>query len=193
MASLPLAPRFFKSDVMYEYHESFKHKAAKELLYKWLWHIDKGLPFPDEIESRNLSMPFCWRQGNYGVHMELPFHEKDDQYYFENSVGITEDRWDNVGLEKFDPSIDRGRILFVPDICIFHKGTACIFIEVVHKNKTSISKIKRIEKFCGSCWFEIYEIEAESILSQTNKFCNLQFTTIYKEGINYAYNNKTFR
>lgn len=151
---------------MYEYHESHKHKFAKELLWKWLSEIDSSKEYSKDAE---LQLPFAWRTGNYGIHMELPFHKTDDPYYFECSEFVQ---------HEDDESFDRGPILFVPDICIFHKGTPIYFIEVVHKNRTNEKKLSRIKQFFDGFFIEVYEIDAENILSQTNKFCNLKFTKV---------------
>jgi hypothetical protein len=144
----------------YEYHESHKHKLAKETLFKWLDNIEKGIPNTPPVR-----LPFYWRRPNYGVHLELPFYSNSDPYYFECSGH------ENDGGEQ------PGRILFVPDITIFHKGSVKIIIEVVHKNIISGEKEKKINSFFGDgVW--LYSIEADNILNQTNKHCNLFFEPI---------------
>ena len=153
----------------YSYHESYKHKLAKELLFGWLTEIDKENDF---CHFHGLT----WRS-NYGVFMELPFHETDDPYYWELSKGLFEYK-SYKSPTGFDPSYDRGQILFVPDITIFHKGTAKILIEVVHKSPVSKCKLAVIKKFFSTGYVELYEIEAENILSQTNKNVDLRFRKI---------------
>lgn len=147
--------------------ESHKHKLAKELLASWFNKQDKTQDFCQVAQ-------FNWRS-NYGVYTELKFYETSDPYYFESSVGLRDYsevkgkdiRGDNP-LEWFDPAIDRGKFLFVPDITIFHKGTAVILIEVVHKNPLTETKIETIKKFFGGHHVEVYEIEAEEILRHTD-------------------------
>ncbi len=167
----------------YEYHESHKHKLAKELLGGWLAEIDKhndgcGKGNADQFPQ----LPFYWRS-NYGVFLELPFHETDDQYYFECSDWARQQMdKDGLGLKTLvEPlqEVNRGKILFVPDITIFHKGCPKIFIEVIHKSPVSQKKVDRIINFM-SAGFEIWTINADNILNQTNKYCNLKFTLLHE-------------
>lgn len=170
---------------MFEEKESFKHKIAKDLLHGWLSELDK-------VDGAELH-PFRWRS-NYGVYKELKFHETDDPFYFENSKGLydyekhPEKRESENPLDWFDPNYNRGKILFVPDITIFHKGSATILIEVVHKNHVSREKLIKIKNFYGlldQC-VEVYEVDAEEILIQINvptklNCRKLSFETRYSE------------
>lgn len=130
--------------------ESFKHKLAKELFGSWFTDQEKG-----NNDSCSVAQ-FGWRK-NQGVHLELKFHLNDDPYYFENSEGLT------------NPEFDRGALLFVPDICIFHKGTPTMLFEVVCTNPVSKEKKKRIEKFFDGFHVEVYEIYADEIL----RYCEI--------------------
>lgn len=175
----------------YDYHESHKHLLAKELLFKWLKeiHDDRTIDYSRD-HPFGIKLPFNWRR-NYGVFLELPFHQTDDPYYFECSDGIykcgVDHRLDSADIEECDCDRDennflvgynRGPLLFVPDITIFHKGTATIFIEVVHKNGVSISKANKMLSFFEGHHIEVYEISADTILNTTNKYRNLVFETI---------------
>jgi len=147
--------------------ESHKHRLAKELLASWFSKQDKTLDYCQVAQ-------FKWRS-NYGVFTELKFYETSDPYYFENSHGLKEykeingvdARGENC-LDWFEEGIDRGKILFKPDIVIFHKGTPAILIEVVHKHPLTEEKIELIKKFFEGFHVELYEIEAEEILRHTD-------------------------
>jgi hypothetical protein len=153
----------------YKENESFKHKCAKELLAKWLTDIDRS-----NIDFCSLE-PFYWRS-NYGVFTELPFHITDDIYYFECSKGIkTGENGEILHYNRngkpedyFNPAFNRGEILFIPDICIFHKGTPTIFIEIVNTSFCSNKKINKIKKFFDSCYIEVWEVFADDILNLTS-------------------------
>jgi hypothetical protein len=144
--------------------ESYKHLCAKEVLAGWLRDIEKGKDFCE-------LNPIKWRS-NYGVFTELPFYETSDPYYFELSKGIKTTKSGNLShrgknpLNWYDKSVDRGRILFVPDITVFHKGTAVHLIEVVHKNPVSDYKLRTIQKFFSHHSVHVWEIPADWILSQ---------------------------
>lgn len=169
---------------MFEEKESFKHKMAKDLLHGWLSELDK-------VDGAEL-LPFRWR-GNYGVYKELKFHETDDPFYFECSKGLFDyNKYPEIyhnnknPLDLFDPNYDRGKILFVPDITIFHKGSATILIEVVHKNHVSREKLYKIKDFFNGNHVEVYEVDAEEILKQINvptklNCRKLSFETRYSE------------
>lgn len=146
----------------FEHKESHLHKLAKEMLFKKLKEIETNTL--DNCTFKDIS----WRK-NQGVYMELPFYSNSDEYYFENS--------DHVGPNAVPP----GHILFVPDICIFHKGTPKKFIEVVHTSPVSQAKIERMKKFFVNNWFEIYEVDASSILeSLTLELEKVQFVKIFE-------------
>jgi hypothetical protein len=138
--------------------ESYNHKFAKNLLASWL----RDLESKDDFCSLN---PFNWRR-NYGVFEELKFHKGDDLYYFECSDGVKQ--WDERSTnpnDYFYPDYNRGEILFVPDITIFHKGCPKILIEIVHTNSVSESKIAKINDFFGRDNIELYEVFADDVLS----------------------------
>lgn len=136
---------------MYTEKESFKHKVAKNLLTKWLKMVDVGL-------SSDIK-PFVWRR-SYGVYAELKFYESSRPHYFEDSLGLVD-----PGKSVDFMDIDRGKILFVPDITVFSQGVAHILIEVVHKNPVSAKKLSVIKDFYKDQWVELYEVSADSILN----------------------------
>lgn len=82
--------------------------------------------------------------------MELPFYVSSSPYYFEHG--------DN-----------RGRILFVPDIVVFHQGAAHLLLEVVHKSAVSERKLDDIRCFFLDQQVEVWEIQAETILLQIER------------------------
>ena len=157
----------------YYENESFTHKYAKEVLANKLSAIDKS---NDSCEFNGIK----WRS-NYGVFTELKFHETSHPYYFELSDGIItyngvdENRVDKRGknpLEWFDKNFNRGKILFVPDIAIFHKGTPTIFIEIVHRHHLEQKKLDAIANFFEGYSIQVYEVSAEQILNNTTSDLN---------------------
>jgi hypothetical protein len=152
----------------YYENESYMHKFAKDVLADKLSMIEK---LNDSCEFNELK----WRR-NYGVFKELKFYETSNPYYFELSYGLLPHTgFDNNGIDKrgknplewFDKNYNRGKILFVPDITIFHKGTATIFIEIVHRHHLEQPKIQAIEKFFEGHLIQVYEVSAEQILNNT--------------------------
>ena len=151
----------------YKKNESYLHEHAKNLLAEKL----------REVENKN---DFCtfnclsWRS-NYGVFTELPFHSTDDIYYFECSDGLKDYFEDNGNyLDRFDPDFNRGKILFVPDIVIFHKGTPKYLIEIVHTHSVPDWKIDKIESFFDRN-IELYEVSAYDIMTQVGSLDNIDF------------------
>lgn len=116
--------------------ESYKHLFAKNLLRDWFLEQEKHNDYCEVAQ-------FNWRS-NYGAYTELPFYKTSDPYYFE------------CGLNE-------GKILFVPDITVFHKGVPIYLLEVVHKHPMPLWKVNQIKKFFNYN-IELYEIEAEEIL-----------------------------
>lgn len=160
----------------FEPKESYKHKLAKELLHKWLCEYE------DNTCAKNLMQPFNWRTGNYGVHMELPFYDTSDAYYFEASKGLIEPGFVGEFGECFDLSTYFGERLFVPDITVFSKGCAVYFIEIVHTSEVNNSKLSKImwwlEKTGASV--ALYEVEAEWLLTQIRKPSEIKAELIYQ-------------
>jgi hypothetical protein len=149
----------------FKQNESYMHLFAKKLLVEKLKEIDCKNHFCNFLD-------LSWRS-NYGVFSELPFHVSDDPYYFELSAGIKDDE-----TNEFDPDFDRGRILFVPDICIFHKGTPKYFIEIVHTHETPQFKLDRISLFFKEHSIELYEVSAYEVLSSVNDITNINLKKI---------------
>ena len=145
---------------MFIKRESYKHLYAKKVLAKWCREAEKKSEYCRVAQ-------FFWR-ANYGVFKELPFYETSDPYYFECSKGLAavgDGPWD-MPEKCFIKGYDHGKILFVPDITIFHKGTASYLFEIIHSNPVSDEKIKRIKLFFRYHPVEVYEIESEIILRQ---------------------------
>lgn len=130
-----------------------------------------------ELKKENEKNEFCrygnqlnWRS-NYGVFKHLPFYEKDDIYYFECSAGLD-------GDGKFIKGYDRGKLLFQPDITIFHKGTAMILIYISEITKDEYINIKN---FYQDSYVEIYEADDYFILSRKDELYPVFFNRIMCE------------
>jgi len=157
--------------------ESYKHLYAKNLLAKWLRKIDEN---NDYCNFSQLN----WRS-NYGVFEELKFYETSDLYYFENSECLNgKGKYKDTNQNNwFDKNFNRGRILFVPDIAIFHKGTPIYFLEVVNSNPVSAEKLYNIKKFFDGYMLNIYEINASDILKYDKTIVpeNLEMKLIHRQ------------
>lgn len=153
-------------------NETYSHKLAKEILFNHFLELEKQSEYCNFKE-------LAWKR-NYGVFTELPFHKTDDQYYFENSKGLKDNFYDIENpLDKFIDGFDRGKILFIPDITIFHKGAASLFIEVVLTNSVSEKKLKTMKKFFKSSYFELYEVSSYDILNSIHPtFNKVKFSKI---------------
>lgn len=145
----------------YEPKESYKHLIAKQLLAKWLREEDYNNQYCNVAQ-------FYWKS-NYGVFEELKFYETSQVHYFESSKGIIPniDKVDYYNL--FDPMIDRGRILFVPDITVFQNGYPTYLFEIVHTNPVSCLKKFNMSLFFRDHPVEVLEIKAEDILRKDSK------------------------
>ena len=135
--------------------ESYKHLFAKELLAKWFQEEEINNDFCNVAQ-------FSWR-ANYGVFTELKFHKTDDPCYFENSKGLNTDK-DGFLIGGFNEEFDRGPILFIPDVIIFHKGSPRYIFEVVNTNPVSNFKLQKIKSFFDGYYIELYEIYVDDIL-----------------------------
>src|SRR6478736_842525 len=144
--------------------ESYKHKYAKDIMFDWIKYAEEN-PY-NGLYSKVGQIE--WRS-NYGVFKELKFYTTSSGYYFETSGGIQNNSHNIVGDPDnyFDKDFDRGSILFVPDITIFHKGMAVFFIEIVNTNDVSDIKLKRMQDFAEREGYfpTLYKIKADDILN----------------------------
>lgn len=144
--------------------ESYKHKCAKDIMFNWLKDAEEN-PYNGMYSKVG---QIEWRS-NYGVFKELKFYTSSTGYYFETSGGINNNSHNIVGNpdDYFDNDFDRGSILFVPDITIFHKGMAVFFIEIVNTNDVSDAKLKRMKSFAEREGYfpTLYKIKADDILN----------------------------
>lgn len=131
-------------------NQSYLHRKAVSVLTNWLRAIERSKK-PCEFGE------LAWRR-NQGIYSELKFHENNSPYYFE-----------------FVPE-RTGRILFVPDIVIFHQGYPKYIIEVVHKNPPTTDKLFEIIKFFHGLDTEVYTISAFYIMSHTKKPKTINFS-----------------
>lgn len=160
-----------KAKNRFEHKESYLHLHAKLTLYNALVAEEEKNDFITTFGAME------WR-ASYGVFCELPFHEKDSPYYFEQSAGIEND--DEDLLQRFNPKIDRGKVLFVPDICIFHKGTPIYFVEIVHTHSVSHQKKEAIRSFFNGYSIMVFQVQAIDIMQCTddNQLKNIFFDCI---------------
>lgn len=129
----------------------FQHvESYKHLLAKNLLH---------EWLSANQIAPWSWRSPGI-IRKELKFFERSHPYYFEHGQ-------------------PEGRILFVPDITVFHQGAAHLLIEVVHTSEVSEEKIEAIKRFFHNQWVQVWEINAEEVLRQTHRPTQLRANLIW--------------
>lgn len=145
-------------------HRSVKKEAAIALLAKNLREVNDS----NDFCRYNV---FGWRS-NYGVFEKLKFHTSDEMCYFETSKHLipVEERktqWpvDNEGW--FKKGVDRGRILFEPDISIFHKGSATIHIYFVdgENDNDFMFEVMNMSDFG---YVEVYFINVDDFLNRDN-------------------------
>ena len=155
--------------------ESYLHKMAKDLLVMWLREEEEKAKFD------GMPCNFCgitWNK-NYGIFSELPFYETSDPYYFECSKGI---KYDYEKVQDYSThypkDFDKGKILFKPDISIFHQGRVLTLIEIVHSSPLTEKKINTISQFFNTYGVSVYTINAKSILVNTSKPTWLNFQKI---------------
>lgn len=140
----------------YEYKESHKHKLAKELLFKWL---NDAIKTHDCEKSKWCSFAqFKWKP--HLIVMEMIVQENDWQYYFESNTRTSFDFSEIFPHEIFP---DYGKILFVPDIAVFHCGSPAYIFEITHTHPLTPEKVHAMqEKFPG---VSVVEIMADDILN----------------------------
>lgn len=148
-------------------NESYKHKAAKEVLQNWL---------KDKKKEK-------W--GGDGVHLEYPLIPAMKKEHFGSLVGYNchtgDERYDyycEVTSGDFNPTykqcIQNNDIpIAVLDIAVVYKGNLFEGFEVYHTHLVDENKKKKITELTKGKWFDLYEISAETILRQTKAPANI--------------------
>lgn len=147
--------------------ESYKHYYAKHLLHKWLCQHEERWVYkyheigrPDTVKYS----PISWEADDSNIFRELPFYERCTPFYFSELFPCENE----TGDIRIASTETHGKILFVPDITIVTQDRASILIEVVHKSPVSDYKLNTIKRFFNND-VELYEVQAEWILSQIEK------------------------
>ena len=151
--------------------DSYLRTAAKLLLLSELQSVENNTL--DHCSFHGLQ----WRK-NYGVFPNFEFYETYSEYYFEDSLGLVEPKYRNPNenpMSWFDPMFDRGKLLFVVDFAIFHKGLPAIMIHVVEPNYLMGAKAEAIQKAMGEGWVQLYQVSATNILLCTKELKDVEF------------------
>ena len=142
--------------------ESFKHKLAKELLCKWLNEERENKWCGDGAHMEYPLVPFMKNQGaqliGYG------YDNGDGKYAYYSSLN-------NDFAPTYEQCIANKDIpIAVLDIAIVYKGIIFKGFEIYHTHKVDEEKKEKIKELCnGLVGFELYEIDAETILKQCEK------------------------
>ena len=163
-------------------NESYKHKAAKEVLKEWFY----GCGWLGDIS--------CEVNRKCGVYLEYPI-VNDENYDSVNYI------WDEILCHPNEPIImekqsedyvrpdefaeyvptyeDCVKLGIYPkrvvDVVLPHKGTPWWFIEICHTNPTSKEKIEELQSLGVR---NLIEIDADWILNQTNRPSQLIYKTL---------------
>ena len=155
--------------------ESYQHELAKQVLAMWLRQshhnkYDKSVGFG----------PFGWRtnrsEPHFGVWIEYPVSQSGSEL---ESGGV----WDENGWSEqlygesetqetrpptYEECLNLGIIPYVIfDLAIQHKGEIIYGIEIVHKNRISVSKIDKIKTLVArNPNFEVWATSATYIMHQ---------------------------
>lgn len=141
-------------------NESYKHKLAKELLYKWLKEKKPGKWHGDGVYLEYPLIPAMRNEYWNGNVISYGNASIDGYHYYE---GITSDF--NPTYEQCIANNDIP--IAVLDIAVVYKG--CLFegFEVYHTHKVDDTKKGKIMDLTKGLDFKLYEISAEKILCHT--------------------------
>jgi len=129
--------------------ESYMHRAAKEIMFRWLHEVAEVSGYDNYTELGPLSWRVNRPAPSYGIWMEYPIRSwlKDDH-----------EVWDEWGEHRDPPlfqeapptyewcrSMGMG-IACIPDIAIQHKGRIIYAVEIVHKNPIKQQKLVFYER-----------------------------------------------
>ena len=138
--------------------ESYKHKFAKQLLYKWLKESTFG----------------CSKWDGDGVHLEYPLCPNKDGGGFNYHNGTPD--YEYYSKVKFSPSynycVKNNNIpIKVADIASVYEGQIQCIFEIYHTHRVETTKVIQLKKKFPS--MNIYELCADKILNLTSKPGNI--------------------
>jgi len=147
--------------------ESYKHQFAKNVLATWFRDKCK------DVGNVWVSLqPACWRVNrdgpHYGVWVEYPVClDKQNQLIGTCPVWDEHDPEFELAPPSYQRCIDLGYLpIAIFDVAIQHKGNIIYAFEVVHKNRVSPLKLDYIERVRQYQHLEVFEIDADWILSR---------------------------
>ena len=151
--------------------ESLLHKNAKELLKEWLDKDNNLLNFQsNETHGVHVEYPICindkintWTTRWYLYYSEFNFDVPDDEYFT------------YVPTYKEYIEIFKCKPIAIIDLVCTHKGQPHICVEIVHKNKVSDDKAK---KLLDAGIDNLYEISAYWVLSQVEKPKEIKYNVL---------------
>jgi hypothetical protein len=141
--------------------ESYMHRAAKEVVARWLREAaaeagrDNYAAIGDLVWRVNRDGPV------WGIWEEYPFVAAN--------WPIVWDEYD-AAFEFAPPRagwcIDQGmQVACVADIAVQHKGLISSVVEIVHRHPCSVPKLC----FYGDCGIQVFEVSAKWVLEQTKR------------------------
>lgn len=140
--------------------ESFKHKFAKELIYKWL--KEGGFEDVKSYENCNgngvfVEYPLC--PNTYPNSAAFNYNHGSSSYAYYRNLNFS---------PSYDDCIKNNDIpIKVADIATVRKGNINAIFEVYHTHRIEISKIRELHQKYPDLL--IYEISADTILRLTEK------------------------
>ncbi len=144
--------------------ESFKHKCAKELLYKWL-REDKNYNYDKWEDNNAVKLEYPLVVNNYNntiCSFSYCTDFKKHKYY--KQLNFSPTYQDCIKVNDIP--------IKVVDIAKTYKGTVDEIFEVYYKNRISKYKLEKIKKYVSNNT-KLYEISADKILSLCNKPNNI--------------------
>jgi len=160
-------------------HESYLHKAAKEVLAQWIVEYEKFNERPQCV-SKTEEICLSWRDNwsNELKNVEYPF---SDTTCIQNWREV--DRLQDDKRSSYESAlIQRHHVYAVIDVVIIHKGYPNYLFEICHKNPVTSKKLQSIRDCCkknGSPAQFLIEIDASWIMSQITRPQVLKVKNIY--------------
>jgi hypothetical protein len=149
-------------------NESYKHKMAKDVLREW-FSGGRGIGDIRFEPNRKCGVWFEYpivQTGQYdSIHSNWDGIINNPKINVENIEQFNELQSEFV--PTYDDCVSFGiRPTRVIDVCLTHKGCPMWFIEICHKNPTSIEKINELKSLGMD---NLIEIDAEWIMKQTKR------------------------
>lgn len=168
-------------NIVTESLESYKHKAAKQVLASWLRNAASSAGFDNYAVFCGLGWRVNRSGKDWGVFEEYPITCSNCNLKHGFLYAWDETKW--LGIPSYDELIkDRDPPLAILDVAVQEKGRIVYGFEVIHTHRVTPEKAM----YLNALQIQVFELDAEWILRQVRRPDQLAIASRYGKFVNHS-------